>query len=177
MKIIGVIIVSIWMFGTIGMYAFYTFDRRGDCIQNEGWIKGFFWCETDPKSRIEVGIGHTSMMFKSMMWPVTLLEDSPSIPVYQCSDFIRDLKSAKQDLEANKRLFSILEYTYEDDRYSRSLAKLMRTYYQDDNPSDDQIRMFAGMSATTAIEICKNNPSLSVKDAIIDGAELIANQK
>ena len=76
LKVLGILIASIWLVGGIIAMCFYEYDRRSECIHHEGIIKGLFWCETDYKSNIERGYDHIALLVKSLGWPLQFLADS-----------------------------------------------------------------------------------------------------
>jgi hypothetical protein len=72
MKTIFYSIVAIWFTGAGVMTLIYEFDRKADCVKNEGAIKGMLWCDTDATTQFGIGVSHISMFIKGLLWPINI---------------------------------------------------------------------------------------------------------
>lgn len=69
MKGILGVLLGIWLCGAAVLAFGYEFERRADCVKQEGFLKGLLWCETDPTSHAEVNVSYMSMFIKGLGWP------------------------------------------------------------------------------------------------------------
>ena len=53
-------------------YAVDAYDYKASCVEEEGWLKGFFWCSQDYTNTYERSYQATSAMLKAVVWPVRL---------------------------------------------------------------------------------------------------------
>jgi len=68
-QMIGIIIFSIWFFGAGMMLGVYEVERKNECIDKEGLLKGLFWCKTDPISNSEITAHIIASFIKGLAWP------------------------------------------------------------------------------------------------------------
>lgn len=71
LKIIGGMILGVWLFGAVISALVVEINRRHDCVGNEGLIKGLLWCKTDSFERDG---GYTRQVINGLRWPLWLLE-------------------------------------------------------------------------------------------------------
>jgi len=76
MKGLLVIILSIWITGAGVMTLIYEYERKVDCVEREGIVKGLIWCDTDATTQLEMGVSHFSMMIKGLGWPFRLFANN-----------------------------------------------------------------------------------------------------
>ena len=57
-RLIVVLIASIWVVGTVIMTAVYEHERRSNCLRTEGALEGLGWCESDLYSREDLGFSY-----------------------------------------------------------------------------------------------------------------------
>lgn len=55
------------------MACVYEYERRSECIQNEGLLKGLLWYETDAYSREEFSYNYMELVIKELRWPLQLI--------------------------------------------------------------------------------------------------------
>ena len=77
------------------MMGVYEYDRRSECIQNEGLLKGLLWCKTDYKSREELGVGHAVLVTKAMGWPLYFFRSSENFNEEINEEINEELKKLK----------------------------------------------------------------------------------
>lgn len=70
LKIIGMILLTIWFMGGAISFLFDELDRKGECIDKEGVLKGLFFCSTDSWERDG---GLTTGVIKGLGWPFVFL--------------------------------------------------------------------------------------------------------
>jgi len=46
----------------------HEYERKSECIEIEGFLKGFFWCETDDRSRFS-DVGILLNIVRGLSWP------------------------------------------------------------------------------------------------------------
>lgn len=68
------------------MTGVYEYDRRSECIQREGVLKGLLWCETDYKSNEERSFGVIALFIKGLGWPLNLISSSESTSEPESAD-------------------------------------------------------------------------------------------
>ena len=72
-RLIVVLIASIWVVGTVIMTAVYEHERRSNCIRTEGTLEGLGWCESDVYSREDLGFLYKDLFFLGLSWPLHLI--------------------------------------------------------------------------------------------------------
>lgn len=67
LKVIVWVLVVVWITGTgiTGMY--YNYAQKRQCIQDEGWVKGWFWCSTETR------YSFTFNMLRGLLWPIDVM--------------------------------------------------------------------------------------------------------
>lgn len=70
LKAIGVILLTVWFTGGAISFLLDELDRKGECIDEEGVLKGFFFCSTDS---LERDGGWTTGVIKGLGWPFVFL--------------------------------------------------------------------------------------------------------
>lgn len=65
-------VIAVWIFGALLMQIYYGYERKIDCIKNEGWLKGVFWCKTDSMTSIGLAATETEHFFRGLAWPIKL---------------------------------------------------------------------------------------------------------
>lgn len=73
LKITGWIALGVWLLGAVVLALLAEAERRHDCVQDEGLIKGFFWCKTDTLNRDG---GYTKSIINGLRWPFLLLGEN-----------------------------------------------------------------------------------------------------
>lgn len=180
--------LSIWIAGAAVVAAYYELDRRQVCIEREGLLKGFFWCETTSKTMIDGQDLLLSQRLRALKWPIYLLQRksdttsrdeniaSSNGSGYYCHQFISDIKGIRNgtgNRDAMARIYNIGSYYVTDDNLAAKVLHLAR-YYYGGNASDEQIKAFGKLATKATVEICINNPSVNFKEALILGAERVA---
>ena len=72
-RLIVVLIASIWVVGTVIMTAVYEHERRSNCLRTEGTLAGLGWCESDLYSREELGFNYKDIFILGLRWPLQLI--------------------------------------------------------------------------------------------------------
>ena len=72
-RLIVVLIASIWVVGTVIMTAVYEHERRSNCLRTEGTLEGLGWCESDLYSREELGFNYKDIFILGLRWPLHLI--------------------------------------------------------------------------------------------------------
>jgi len=72
-RLIIVLIASIWVVGTVIMTAVYEHERRSNCLRTEGTLEGLGWCESDLYSREELGFSYKDIFILGLRWPLHLI--------------------------------------------------------------------------------------------------------
>jgi hypothetical protein len=196
---LGVVIVSVWLWGAAGMTFYYEIDRKIDCVENEGFFKGFFWCETTASSRTAFYANHATLIFKAMLWPVTaydsFLEESHDGKIqdvaviqernditgldlsheYLCHQFMEDIRSlylSKKEIESIPNLYQFGTYIANDDVLANKLLDLAQNYYGK-SPNYEESEYFGKLMTTEVLNVCNREPFIHVKKAMIIAGENI----
>lgn len=72
-RLIVVLIASIWVVGTVIMTAVYEHERRSNCLRTEGSLEGLGWCESDLYSREDLGFNYKDIFILGLRWPLQLI--------------------------------------------------------------------------------------------------------
>lgn len=185
MRILAGLIFSIWIGGAVIMTIFFTLSERVSCINNEGFVKGLLWCESQPRTRMEFSEHHTSNMLKGALWPLHLAqyitdnEASNNNETYLCREVLEDIQAAQAGNEAAKqRAFSRFQEVMRvaDNNWFRRLNNLASVYYGH-KPSSQELTQFSGESLRLGIGICANDSSLTLEQAVLRGAEHLSINK
>ena len=67
LQVIVWVLVVVWIAGTsiTGMY--YNYAQKRQCIQDEGWVKGWFWCSTETRYSFAFN------MLRGLVWPIEVM--------------------------------------------------------------------------------------------------------
>lgn len=79
-KLLGSLALGVWFAGAVVMTVIYEYEQQIDCVKNEGWIKGLFWCSTDSISPAARGTKHFRVFIKGLMWPLNLISQDSGAP-------------------------------------------------------------------------------------------------
>jgi hypothetical protein len=71
LKIIGGMVLGVWLFGAVVSVLVAEVGRRHDCVREEGLIKGLLWCKTDSFNRDG---GYAKLVIDGLRWPFLLLK-------------------------------------------------------------------------------------------------------
>lgn len=66
LSLVGGLLLFVWIAGAIPAVFYHEFQRKAQCIQTEGWLKGWLWCSTD-----ERGFAMSSVI-RGFLWPIGL---------------------------------------------------------------------------------------------------------
>lgn len=66
MGIIG-LLVGVWIVGASITGLYNNYAQKQQCIQDEGWVKGWLWCSTEMRNTFLFN------MFRGLTWPLELL--------------------------------------------------------------------------------------------------------
>ncbi len=102
-KITGFTLFLIWMAGSAVTYVYDAWQIKSTCVENEGWLKGIFWCSDNPSNKIELGIKSTTSMVKAMSWPFRLANDDED----NKSDINKDATKNKEDVSVENNYASM----------------------------------------------------------------------
>ncbi|SFQ02244.1 Sel1 repeat-containing protein [Nitrosomonas cryotolerans] len=75
-KIMGYGIFTFWFFGAAIMMCVYEIERKHECIDREGWVKGLFWCESDVISNSDMASRQLIFFIKGLSWPIELFSNN-----------------------------------------------------------------------------------------------------
>ena len=75
-KIMGYGIFALWFFGAAIMMCVYEIERKHECIDTEGWVKGLIWCESDVISNSDTANRQLTFFIKGLNWPIKLFSNS-----------------------------------------------------------------------------------------------------
>lgn len=67
---VGALLLGIWLLGAAVTALLDEMKRKSDCIDQEGLLKGLFWCSTDSWERDG---GHLEGLINGLRWPFTLM--------------------------------------------------------------------------------------------------------
>ncbi|CAE6508541.1 conserved hypothetical protein [Nitrosomonas nitrosa] len=79
MKIIKILwygMFALWFCGAFLMMCVYEIERKYECIDQEGWLKGIFWCESDLVSRNDLGKRQLVYFIEGLSWPIKLFSNN-----------------------------------------------------------------------------------------------------
>lgn len=187
--------LSIWLGGAVIMSGYYVFVDRRACVQNEGFVKGLLWCESQPKTKMGESAYALSNFVKGALWPLHLGQyffnsGNPNRQVeissaenlgtsanmetkYSCGQFVTDIESnnpaAKQRI-ATQFAGGIFP---EHDRKNELKLIQMATDYFGHRPSNSELKSFSAESLRLAIPACIFNRAMSVEEALFIGAESV----
>ncbi|MBW8186057.1 hypothetical protein [Shewanella nanhaiensis] len=198
---LGVVIVSVWLWGTAGMTIYYEIDRKIDCVENEGFFKGFFWCETTTLSRTAFYANHTTLFFKAMLWPVTaydsfleeshdgsdverrlgvaVIQESHDITSldlsheYLCHQFMEDSRSVYLGEKEFESIPNLYQYgTYiATDDVLANKLINLAQSYYGKSPNNEEFEYFGKLISTEIFNVCNKEPFIHVKKAMIIAAK------
>lgn len=69
-------VFALWFCGAIAMIPVYEIERKYECIDQEGWFKGLFWCESDLVSRNDLGKRQLVYFIEGLSWPIKLFSNN-----------------------------------------------------------------------------------------------------
>jgi len=72
-RLIVVLIASIWFVGAGIMTTVYEHERRSICLRTEGTLEGLRWCESDVYSREDLGFLYKDLFILGLGWPSHLI--------------------------------------------------------------------------------------------------------
>lgn len=79
LKKLVVPVIFVWLAGAFGMSIYYDIQRKANCIEQEGFVKGWLWCETDPVSRMELSSNRIELFIRGLGWPVKMFQRKPAL--------------------------------------------------------------------------------------------------
>ena len=71
LKIVSSVLFFIWLFGALTFALNLEFQRKAECIRNDGPIKGWLWCDTEKSDRF-LGARFTIDFLLELSWPLRL---------------------------------------------------------------------------------------------------------
>ena len=71
LKIVSSVLFFIWFFGALAFSLNLEFQRKAECIRNEGPLKGWLGCETEKSDRY-LGARFTINFLSELSWPLRL---------------------------------------------------------------------------------------------------------
>lgn len=66
LPVIGGLLFAVWIFGAFVAGMYYNYAQKKQCIQDEGWLKGWLWCS------IETNYSFGANMLRGAIWPIEL---------------------------------------------------------------------------------------------------------
>jgi len=184
MKTVGTIIFGIW-FGVAAIMAiYYTLEDKAECVKTDGVIKGLVWCESSAKTHFGRSTDHTSKFIEGALWPLKLFQNitasstKTSQSHYLCRDMLYDVRYARENADAMKRLLAKMSngiFKEDDNAEMRHFYESAVAYYGR-KPSNEELNKFSFESMKAGAEVCKKNGNMSVKEAAIRGADLLARK-
>ncbi len=75
---------GIWLIGAVFVMLGMEYDRKSECIEKEGFLKGYFWCETDDNS-IFWGWRVFLQIIEGLSWPYDIIDND--YPTYKSTEF------------------------------------------------------------------------------------------
>lgn len=73
-KLIGGLLVAIWFIGFIFLKIQQPIEKRISCVEEEGFWKGFFWCEKTPKTKPEFIAENSQEWMNAVLWPILIIQ-------------------------------------------------------------------------------------------------------
>jgi hypothetical protein len=169
-KGILVFIFSIWFIGAAGMTVYYKLDEKRMCIENEGLIKGVFWCEQTIKTKFDIASEHSSHFIKGLKWPIILFSnDKGTTETYSCSLLILDAKSiyeGNKTPEIINRASRVGAYL-EDEKVLPKLSLLYKRKQSD----PQQLEQLGAQIMDQTYKVCLSKPAINVKSAMMEAID------
>lgn len=98
---------------------------------------------------------------------------SASYPCYQVISDFENARNGHRTPEIISRISAMSKYMEEDDEMASRIIRMARRYYGGD-ASNEEVKRFGAKVGPAMMKVCKSNPSMEVKDAMIKGAEVLA---
>jgi len=153
LKIFVTIIAFVWMIGAVISGLGYELERKKSCVENEGWIKGIMWCNTDPKTPLGQSSHIMGNMIKGLGWPFRLLdankEKNTAAPIIKPNGTISVKELTKEMFDQSRVGVAYVCYLTAiklEKSDSTVLAKgisFFRRKFQDINDQHDEYMAFA----------------------------------
>lgn len=64
LSITGGLLLFVWICGAVPAGICHEFQRKRQCIQTEGWLKGWLWCSTETRNSFP------NSMLRGLLWPI-----------------------------------------------------------------------------------------------------------
>lgn len=69
----GALGFCVWIGGAAVAGFYYNFDQKRQCIHDEGWLKGWFWCSSESRHSFAAN------MLRGLLWPMGIARSPSSI--------------------------------------------------------------------------------------------------
>lgn len=141
MKKIVMPVMFVWIAGASVMSVYYDIQRKSNCIEHEGFLKGWLWCKTDPVTRMEFSSNRMEMFVKGLGWPIRIFRGNPE---QQGEEFAPAALNSVAVVATEEQFRSAMCALTEMPRESRAeLRHAVREYLQD----RDQAKMIRAIEA------------------------------
>lgn len=141
MKKIVMLVIVVWIAGAFIVSIYYDIQRKANCIEQEGFLKGWLWCKTDPVTRMEFSGNRIELFVRGLGWPIRIFQENPE---QQGEKFAAEPPESAASVATEEQFQSAMCALTEMPRETREeLRHAVRQYLQD----HDQAKM------TRAIEI------------------------
>ena len=79
LKLIGGLLFVVWIGGAFIAGMYHNYAQKRQCIEDEGWLKGWLWCSTETRNSFGFN------MLRGLVWPIEVARTSSSAPKEQAS--------------------------------------------------------------------------------------------
>lgn len=109
LHVAGYFFFAVWATGALIASMYFDFDQRRQCIENEGWLKGWLWCSTETK------VSFFGNMLRGLVWPIDVYQWVNINPASSGSDAFVPTASASptfesmSDFDANANMIIVMQ--------------------------------------------------------------------
>ena len=82
----------VWFVGAVVMTVVYELERRSDCIKEDGWFKGVFFCSSSSYNQFQQTSNYLSKFIKGLAWPYRLISFSTNDEMSEIKKILLDYK-------------------------------------------------------------------------------------
>lgn len=141
MKKIVMPVIFVWIAGAFVMSIYYDIQRKSNCIEHEGFLKGWLWCKSDPVTRLEFSSNRIEMFVRGLGWPIRIFRRNPE---QQGEEFAPATVNSVAIIATEEQFRSAMCALTEMPREAREGLRLaVRAYLQD----RDQAKMVQAIEA------------------------------
>ena len=77
LQLVGGLLFFVWIGGAFIAGMYHNYAQKRQCIQDEGWLKGWLWCSTETRNSFGFN------MLRGLTWPIEVARTSSVAPTEQ----------------------------------------------------------------------------------------------